>query len=143
MRDIKFRVWDKAENKWFPLKNCPAFLLNNDQKENLVFITKDGPYPIPQTGQDSGGRNRLVVQQFTGLKDKYGKEIYEGDLIQYNRQSSYDGTNFEVKWSEDRWGWVLVSENGDFLGNEYTPEGDRYKFIEIVGNIFENSQLLS
>lgn len=114
MRDVKFRIWyyHQAVFKYGGL----------DLFSKLSF-------PL----------NWCCIQQYTGLQDKNGKDIYEGDLIQYNRQSSYDGTNFEAKWSEDRWGWALVSKNGDFLGNEYTPEGDRYKFIEIVGNIFEKS----
>lgn len=126
MRDIKFRVWDEEEQ-------C---FLDADSEHGEYFGAGGRAY---LTNILEGSHQELIAQQYTGLKDKYGKEIYEGDLIQYNRQSSYDGINFEVKWSEDRWGWVLVSENGDFLGNEYTPEGDRYKFIEIVGNIFEKS----
>ena len=113
MREIKFRVWDLDGGVMFDWENCRDTQLLNDAFD---------------------GR-RAVAMQFTGLKDKTGREIYEGDLIQYNCRSSYDGVNFEVKWSEDTWGWVLASKTGDYLANEYTPEGNRYKFIEVVGNI--------
>lgn len=122
-REIKFRIWDKRfKTFYYPCFNM--YWLQTDSSGNLFY----------ETGVDT--KNNYIVQQYTGLKDKFGNEIYEGDLIQYNRQSSYDGINFQVKWSEARWGWVLVSENGDFLANEYTPNGDRYNFIEKVGNIF-------
>ena len=124
-RELKFRVWDKRSEKGSSTKE----MLYDVQKHHLWYDTLDYT-------------DTYVVMQFTGLKDKNGKEIYEGDIVQYNRRSSYDGINFEVKWSEDNWGWVLVSKNKDYLINEQTPEGYRYEFIEIVGNIFENPDLL-
>jgi uncharacterized phage protein (TIGR01671 family) len=89
-----------------------------------------------------GKQDNLVVQQYTGLKDSKGVEIYEGDIVQYNQNSNYDGTNFEVTWSDDSFGWVLKSNNGDYLTNMITPNGPRYNFLEAVGNIFENPELL-
>lgn len=88
------------------------------------------------------GTLSTIKCQFSGLKDKNGNDIYEGDIVQYNRRSSYDGMNFEVAWSEDLWGWSLVCrKSGDYLTNEMTPDGHRYKFIEVVGNIYENPEL--
>ena len=127
-REIKFRVWDKSQNKFL---DYPCYFNNKDFNEFTAF---DRYFKCDEEG--------CILQQYTGLKDKNGREIYEGDIVQYNRRSSYDGINFEVKWSEDNWGWVLVSKNKDYLVNERTPEGYRYEFIEIVGNIFENPDLL-
>jgi uncharacterized phage protein (TIGR01671 family) len=127
MREIKFRYYDSTIKQFI---YSDEFSYPGICERLEMFFGKARNY------------SEDVIQQYTGLKDKSGKEIYEGDIVQYNRRSSYDGINFEVKWSEDNWGWVLVSKNKDYLINEQTPEGYRYEFIEIVGNIFENPDLL-
>lgn len=137
-RSIKFRVWD---NKSLRFLSENEFTLFKNGCLNLKSKTITNPSENT-LDQYYFSENRFTIQQFTGLLDKNGREIYEGDIVQYNRRSSYDGINFEVKWSEDNWGWVLVSKNKDYLINEQTPEGYRYEFIEIVGNIFENPDLL-
>lgn len=119
MREIKFRIWHEETKRFYYLYLSEVIGL-----ERVLSIPANS-----------------ILQQYTGLRDKSGKEVFEGDLIQYNRQSSYDGVSLEAKWSSDRWGWVFVSKSGDFFANEYTPEGDRFNFIEVVGNIFENPEL--
>lgn len=125
---MKFRAWDEKKTI-FALKGfhimgeCTVFDLVNQYKlENHCD---------------------LIITQYTGLKDRYGNELYCGDVVQYNRNSGYDGINFEVRWSPFRWGWTLISYNGDQLSNQYTPDGDRYNFIQLVGNVFENPDLMS
>ena len=81
------------------------------------------------------------VQQYTGMKDKYGKEIYEGDIVQYNQNSSYDNMDFIAKWSDDKLGFIFQSNSGEQLVNQ-TPHLNRFKHLEVVGNIFENPELL-
>lgn len=129
---IKFKVYDKKAKSWTKALDFINYLWSRNHKS----IDLDTVILDPVSDED------FKVCWFTGLKDKYGNEIYQGDLIQYNHQSSYDGISFEVKWSNERWGWVLVSKDGIFLSNEYTPEGDRYNFIEVSGNIFEHPELL-
>lgn len=116
MRELKFRVYHPE------LSKLVYWRLEDGFDYSDRYLTQ---YEYP-------------IQQFTGLKDKNGREIYEGDLIQYKRNSSYDNHVFEVKWSEDNLGWILQSKSGDVLINEWTPEGNRFNFIEIVGNVFEN-----
>ena len=78
--------------------------------------------------------------QFTGLKDKKGKEIYEGDIIiQYfrpNEDGSIPRTKpFEVKSLELFFKDVGYAE--EEFGESYEP-----KFLEVIGNIYENKELL-
>ena len=87
-------------------------------------------------------RQKCIIQQYTGIKDKNGIPIFEGDLVQYNQNSNYDGINFEVVWSDASFGWVLKSKTGDYLTNQITPNGPRYNFLEVIGNVFENKELL-
>ena len=82
---------------------------------------------IPQTDQHSAttGTERYKLMQFIGLKDKNGKEVYEGDIckkvLPYNRDFEIDNTPFQ---------WHSLIEFGSLEG------------LEIIGNIYENPELL-
>lgn len=133
-RVIKFRVWDKEYKDWI--------------EDGFSAITSEGNILCLRSGGLIGGwleeynQNNFIIQEFTGLKDKNGIEIFEGDIIQYNQKSSYDGVNFTVKWCDIMFGWVFRAKSGDYLVNERTPNGNRYDFIEVIGNIYENPGLL-
>lgn len=130
MRKIKFRVWDKQKKEWFPLKNAMCLVLNPDSTD-LVFITNNGPYKIPDTGQEDGGINRFIIQQFTGLKDKNNKDIYEGSIVNHK-----NGTH-EVIYDNE-----IMSFQCNLSNCVTDQESGGYKNIEIVGNIFESPELL-
>ena len=126
---FKFRVWDKlAERMIYPDKGY----------QGHYTLDLNGKFHNLQNG--SGGDD-YVIQQYTGLKDKNGKEIYEGDIVQYNQNSSYDNMDFIAKWSDDKLGFIFQSNSGDELLNQ-TPHLNRFKHLEVVGNIFENKELL-
>ena len=122
MRQIKFRAWDRL--------SAGGIMLQWEQisKWNIPMgeLFKDGQYEI---------------MQFTGLKDKNGKEVYEGD---------YDKDYQVVTWCEKRNGWawsVYDFPTKDYmLCHCYSCEGD-YDFneaaFEIIGNVYENENLLT
>jgi hypothetical protein len=131
-REIKFRIWDK-KNKIF------IYEWDASHKRlaiSLVGLVYHGGY------DDVLPENDYVVQQWTGLKDLKGIEIYEGDIVQYNVGSSYENMSFIVQWSGDSLGYILQSQSGDILTNSCTPNGNRFNFIELKGNIFETPELL-
>lgn len=122
-RPIKFRVWDKRENKGM-------------HTQNMLYDAQ-----LHHFWQDFVDYPGYELMQYTGLTDKNGKEIYEGDIVQYNQNSSYDNMDFITKWSDDKLGFIFQSNSGEQLVNQ-TPHLNRFKHLEVVGNIFENPELL-
>ena len=102
MREIKFRVWHK-ERKEMYIKDLWA----NFWEEELGFEWN------------------WEVMQFTGLKDKNGKEIYDGDTIQHNNNL------YVIKFSERRCGWVarLIKQEANWRDGDWLRGCGKY--IEI------------
>ena len=125
MRPIKFRAWDKEKKDW--LHNTKPFL---DAYEASLYISD------------------LELMQFTGLLDKNGIEIYEGDLIRNHKKASEYSSDpsaewidiWEVFWNEERFIYELRGEKYSctpWLWSE-TINSDGKRCCEVIGNIYEN-----
>jgi hypothetical protein len=84
--------------------------------------------------------NEGDLMQFTGLKDKNGKEIFEGDILD---------SHFKIEWNMLHCGWALFNRKGfchQLLADEYDANGDILHPWqingEVIGNIYENPELL-
>jgi hypothetical protein len=105
-REIKFRAWDK-DNKLMILFD--------------LFSTLLSTYPMG-----------LEVMQYTGLKDKNGKEIYESDLLSDSHECF-----MECKWNEFSAMFMLMNTGiGSSLSMGFAGQ------FEVIGNIYENQELL-
>lgn len=122
MREIKFRIWDKSNKSW-----NQYLLLNAAGK--IVVIDDD----VGGQANTADNQENYVIQQYTGLKDKNGKEIYEGDIV----------LSTCPKILNDNFTGVIIFDEGSFLtkidNNDIRGVFDE---LEIIGNIFENPELL-
>ncbi|WP_288958483.1 YopX family protein [uncultured Leuconostoc sp.] len=118
MREIKFRVWDNEENNFW----------GEGRNLSLVSLVSDSVVNDDST----------VLEQYTGLKDKNGVEIYEGDIVQYGEDRDFI--------------FVVIFKYGCFyahniLGEKFMTDSllgslVMSEKVSVIGNIHENADLL-
>ena len=113
MREIKFRVWEFLHEKMHYLKN-----------RDFAWL-----------GETALNSKYYEVMQFTGLKDKYGKEIYERDILIDN-----SGEKFLVMYYDIRSGYYLQVLRTEMMNDIDLFEMD---LMVVYGNDFENKELLN
>lgn len=126
MREIKFRVWNTLLKKYIP--------------DDLVHISSDGSFLFGFFSyikvdfykyRDDIFRGENIAEQFTGLRDINGREIYEGDIL-------IDDTGEPIEY------WVVKFSDGGFIGECAGVAEPLFELanLEVVGNIHENSELV-
>ena len=117
-REIKFRAWDNVNSN---------MEFNIHQLDSLNEILH---------------KEKYNVMQFTGLHDKNGKEIYEGDIVRYLHKYKPDPIYAEVRWFNQHANFALYENT---YRNIYDHESDWMilKDIEVIGNIYQKPELLT
>jgi uncharacterized phage protein (TIGR01671 family) len=151
MRELKFRMWDKVNNKFIDpfrfewndyYKTTGMVLLDLNGKVRIAdYSSGNGDNSASSVYSEINNPDNYVIQQYTGLTDINGKKIYEGDIVKYKTWTGrHDG---------------IIEENQtqvQFKDGAYYPryindecEDSWYSFkvydLEVVGNVFETPHL--
>lgn len=119
MREIKFRAWDKKDKRMIsnPLATDINSASNYIGLNDLLIKYETSGY---------------ILMQYTGLKDKNGKEIYEGDVVKSRGYNDID--------EEER----VFIDTVEFNGGAFSPICfEKCENFEVIGNIYENPELLN
>ena len=132
MRTIKFRAWNKLDKNWLAELELALFI--NPETKGKYFYIHD---------TSNNGIDYIEISQFTGLKDKNRKESYEKDICNFRRYKSKKWEVGEIFWSDIYLTYYLKcfytkNKDSDF----YSIRIEECKEIEIIGNIYENPELL-
>lgn len=128
MREIKFRVFTKE----YGVKKVNE--INYGVDGSISLIGSDGIGLLTRYGTGKGA----IIEQYTGIKDVDGVEIYEGDLI------SAKSIEYEVEWFNTSFWIIPVSGVGSSqpISDLYEYDGNNVEKIRVIGNIHENEELL-
>lgn len=143
MRTIKFRAWDDGKKEWLLGYNYPN--LGGFSLDGECVLMGEWANICTSFMFENNNRKRtdLKLMQFTGLKDKNEKEIYEGDIVIYDRGvGNWTGkrmaTTHEIVFNDEVFAFVLK------YGSSYIKLRKHWNYTyEVIGNIHENPELLS
>ena len=125
---IKFRVWDKRNNRMIKPKNSATVIPVLDFNGNLGIMDTYKNWHwhgiVPE--------DEYELMLFIGSHDKNGKEIYEADIVLYDRNihKDIDTAKFKVVWVKDR--YVLQE-----IKHKYYIDDVIWELVEVIGNIYE------
>jgi hypothetical protein len=128
MREIRFRVWDNLNKKWllgYEYPNLGGFSMMGE-------VMMSGEYSAMLNSFSLQDWDEIRIMQYTGLNDKNGTPIYEGDLL---KSPFFEDRYVPVIWDSFHAQFTI---GGAEFNVEVKPEN-----IEVLGNIYENENLLT
>lgn len=138
-REIKFRAFDKGTNKMIATGyHVIGEITMFDMIEQYLFENRHGKTTLDRMGD-------VVEMQYTGLKDKNGVEIYEGDIVKTITKDFEFRSKGKIEFIN---GQFAINVGPSYIGDD-EEDRDNYtyfwclKSIEVIGNIYEHPQLLN
>lgn len=130
MREIKFRAWDKLRKRM--------------SEVDRIYIDTGGAQLRDDFGLYWRKINDVILEQYTGLKDKNGTEIYEGDIVRVKHSDWIEPTIHVVKWCGDEKypAFNLRPELDETVNNLALVAQSDFFSIKVVDNIHENPELM-
>nr|DAY27228.1 MAG TPA: YopX protein [Caudoviricetes sp.] len=127
----KFRAWYVLAEEMIN-----EILMVSFVRKEIIGKFKDGSTSVPLTFEDKRNGEDVILMQSTGLYDKEGTEVFEGDILHHQIQTEY---TFIVKYDKDKGRWY-----GDGLSRTYRINitKDFLQYYKVIGNIYENPELL-
>ena len=135
MRIIKFRVWDAKYNCYMQTDKWGiGYVAAGGRGYSLhaVIINETLTDKIHEEIPFNGSNPRWTVEQFTGVQDSNQKDIYEGDIVKFDKDT------YQILWSEENAAFISLNKTnmaGAFLNPLYVLN------FEVIGNINQNPEL--
>lgn len=142
MREIRFRAWDVGRKKMFQVAKM---VFNLSAPGSVLLVTPYGYDEFSKHRRSESPREvvdavgaLIVLEQFTGLKDRAGKDIYEGDIV--NEEMRH--IKAEIIWNQSTCAFVRkeIKHHGTKVNWEFYPVDS--KNYEVIGNIHEHPALM-
>lgn len=140
MRKIKFRAWDKCNERMIEPRNILKICMSRlNQEPYLIVYLKKWMNPNMEIREiDKCYTNEFELMQYTGFADEGGKEIYEGDIVEF----------IDYGWNDDEYNCVgeVIFEDGAWHITNSISTSELFNYdgegIRVIGSIYENPELL-
>jgi uncharacterized phage protein (TIGR01671 family) len=132
-REIKFRIWD-AYLKRLSGPEGLGVMIRNGSIDHVSCRESENGYSYSEWGsaQHPLDQERYALMQFTGLKDKNGVEIYEGDILLLNG----------IRHNRGIYAAVEFDAEGRFIETDTRNTIGKLSSLRVVGNVYENPELI-